>query len=61
MLRRRDAEAGINLRHHAGNDVELQNIVLRRPDDLGELRQRYERRQGRLRNRSPSPPFSSHS
>ncbi len=37
-----------HLRHSAHNDTELQNIVLRLRDELGELRQRDERRQHRL-------------
>ncbi len=37
-----------HLRHSAHNDTELQNIVLRLRDELGELRQRDERKQRQL-------------
>ena len=37
-----------HLRHTANNDTDLQNIILRLRDDLGELRQGAERRERRL-------------
>lgn len=36
------------LRHHAASDTELDNIVLRLRDELGELRRRWERQHRRL-------------
>ena len=37
-----------HLRHTANSDIELQNVVLRLRDELGELRQRAERKERRL-------------
>lgn len=37
-----------HLRHHAASDTELDNIVLRLRDELGELRRRWERQHRRL-------------
>lgn len=39
-----------HLRHTANNEIELQNLILRLPDELGKLRQAEEGRQRRVRN-----------